>query len=160
MFNSVAEFSPSTTTTVIKAPRILLYDRETNTQVLEDFSNTAGFKMMLFSPNADTLMPRSSRSTIGRHVGSWLQSFHTWASAPEQAALRARILQDDPIRILKRGITYDGFLGVLQNYPALLEGHEKTLETIRDVMTSEFEKSPIEGDENWGLIHGDLWSGK
>lgn len=160
MFKSVADFSPPTTTTVIKAPRLYVYNRETNIQVLEDFSNTAGFKSMLFSPNADNLLPQTSPATIGRHLGSWLWSFHTWASAPEQAALRAQILQDDPMRKLKRLLTYDGFLGVLENYPELLEGHKKTLETIQDVMIKEFEKPPTEEDENWGLIHGDFWSGK
>ncbi|PMD41903.1 hypothetical protein L207DRAFT_511661 [Hyaloscypha variabilis F] len=162
LFNSVADFSPpTTTTTVIKAPRLHLYNRQTSssTQVLEDFSNTTGFKAMLFSPNADSLLPQSSRTTIGRNLGSWLRSFHTWASAPERAALRAQLPQDDPMRKLKRLLTYDGFLRALENYPELLEGHKETLETIRDVMIKEFEKLPTEGDENLGLIHGDFWSG-
>jgi hypothetical protein len=64
------------------------------------------------------------------------------------------------MRKLKRFITYDGFLGVLENYPELLQGRKKTLEAIRDIMAKEFEKPPTEEDENWGLIHGDFWSGK
>jgi hypothetical protein len=161
MLNSVADFSPpTTTTTVIKAPCLYMYNRETNIQILEDFTNTTGFKSMLFSPNADDLLPQSSRATIGRHLGSWLRSFHTLTSAPEQAALRAQIPQGDPMRELKRLLTYDCFLKVLENYTELLEGHKQTLEIVRDVMSKEFEKSPTEEDENWGLIHGDFWSGK
>ena len=57
-------------------------------------------------------------------------------------------------------MTYDGFLKVLQNYPELLKGHSETLEIVRSVMVKEFEKAPTDEDENWGLIHGDIWSGK
>jgi len=64
------------------------------------------------------------------------------------------------MRKLKRLLTYDGFLRALKNCPELLEGHKETLETIRDIMVKEFEKLPAEGDEDWGLIHGDFWSGK
>jgi len=161
MFKSVADYSPPTTpTTVIKSPRLYLYNRETNTQILEDFPSTTGFKMMLFSPNAENLLPPPYLATIGRHLGSWLRSFHTWTSAPEQAAVRAQILPDDPMRELKRLMTYDGFLGVLERYPEILQGHKETLETIRDFMVKEFEKPSTEESEDWGLIHGDFWSGK
>ncbi|RDW56810.1 hypothetical protein BP5796_12877 [Coleophoma crateriformis] len=69
------------------------------------------------------------------------------------------MLQHDPMRRLKYLLTYDSFLKVLEDYPELLEGHKETLETIRDVMADEFEKPPTEEDKNWGLIHGDFWSG-
>lgn len=161
LFHSVAEFSPPTApATVIKAPHIYTYNRETGTQILEDFASTAGFKSMVFSPSADKLLPQSSPATIGRHLGSWLRSFHEWTSAPEQSTLRAHTFPDDPMRKLKCSITYDGFLGVLERFPELLEGHKGALKTIRDVMVKEFESIPTEEDENWGLIHGDMWLGK
>lgn len=160
LFNAVADFSASASATLLKAPRLYLYDRETNTQLLEDFTNTTGFKSMLFSLSSSTLLPQSSPATIGRHLGSWLRSFHTWALAPEQASLRKQIPYDDPMRKFKRRLTYDSFLGALKNYPELLDGHRETLETVRDMMVKEFEKPPTEGDDNWGLIHGDFWSGK
>ncbi|KAK6088528.1 hypothetical protein SCUP234_00408 [Seiridium cupressi] len=84
-----------------------------------------------------------------------------WASAPAQATLRGQMqmLQDDPIGKVKYLLTYDNFFKVLENYPELLEAHQEKLETIRDVLGKEFEKSPKEDNENWGLIHGDFWSG-
>ncbi|KAH8898608.1 hypothetical protein GQ53DRAFT_710494 [Thozetella sp. PMI_491] len=160
LFKAVAEFSPKISdTAVIRAPRIHLYDHERNIQVLEDLTNTTGFKMMLFSSDGDKLIPESSRRNIGRYLGSWLRSFHTWASAPQQATLRGKILSDDPMRKLKLRISYNSFLGVLENYPELLEGHRELLETIRNAKAKEFEKPATDADEDWGLIHGDLWCG-
>jgi hypothetical protein len=149
-----------TATTVIKTPRLCLFDRETEIQILEDFTDTTGLKWTLISPNAGTLLPPPIPATIGRHLGSWLRSFHTWALAPEQAALRAQMWQNDPMRKVKFTFTYESFLNVLENYPELLEGHERTLQTVRDAMAKEFERPSTEDDEGWGLIHGDFWSGK
>jgi Ser/Thr protein kinase RdoA (MazF antagonist) len=78
--------------------------------------------------------------------------------------MRATIGQTGrPMRQLKRSITYDSILSVLENYPELLVGHEETLTEIRDVMGREFERPPPrcenEQDTEWGIIHGDFWSG-
>lgn len=135
-------------------------DRESNTQVLEDFVNTNGLKSTLLSPDAGNLLPPSSLATIGWFLGSWLWSFHRWAVAPQQATLRAQIWQNDSMRKIKYLFTYDGFLKVLETYPELLEGHRETFTQIRDTMAKEYKKPSTEEDEDWGLIHGDFWSGK
>lgn len=160
LLNSLATYSPSTTTATVKPPRLYLYHRETNIQVLEDFSNTKGFRAMLFSADAHNLLPSPSTATIGRHLGFWLRSFHTWASAPAQAALRAQMWQTDPMWKIKYLFTYDSVLKVLENYPELLEGHEKTLDTIRGAMAKEFERPSTEEGDGYGLLHGDFWPGK
>lgn len=147
----------STSTATVKAPRLYLYDKETNTQVLEDFANTSEFRTMLYSADADT---PPSPSNIGRYLGRWLRSFHTWALAPEQAALRARAWQNDPMRETKYLFTYGCVLEVLKNYSELLDGYEETLETIRDTMEKEVQRSSLEQGDGYGLIHGDFWSGK
>jgi hypothetical protein len=118
------------------------------------------FKPMLFSKNASALFSESDSMTIGRNLGSWLRSFHTWATASEQAILRAEMLHDDPMRKLKYQLTYDGFLRVLENYPELLDSHRASLESVRNAMAEEFKTPPTEEHENWGLIHGDFWPGK
>jgi hypothetical protein len=160
LLNALANYLPPTTTATVKPPRLYLYDQETNTQVLEDFSNADGFRTMLFSANAHNLLPSPSTAAIGRHLGVWLRCFHAWASAPEQAALRAQMWQNDHMRKIKYLFTYDNVLKVLQNFPELLEGHEKTLGTIRDVVAKEFERPSTEEGGGYGLIHGDFWSGK
>ncbi|KAH8591097.1 kinase-like domain-containing protein [Bisporella sp. PMI_857] len=155
LLNSLANYSPYTTTAIVKPPRLYLYDRETNTQVLEDFSNTDGLRAILYSADAHKLLPSPSTATIGRHLGLWLRSFHTWASAPEQAALQAQMWQNDPMRKTKYIFTYDSVLKVLENYPELLEGHEKTSEGT----TKDFERPSTEKADDYGLLHGDFWSG-
>jgi hypothetical protein len=160
LLKSLASHSPSAITTTVKPPRLYLYNKETNSQVLEDIPNTDGFKAMLFSTDAHNLLPSPSTATIGRHLGSWLRSFHSWASAPEQAALRAQMWQNDHMRKTKYLFTYDSVLRVLENYPQLLEGHERTMYTIRDVMSKEFEMPSTNVGDDYGLIHGDFWTGK
>jgi hypothetical protein len=55
--------------------------------------------------------------------------------------------------------TYDSVLKVLENYPELLEGREKALNTTRDVIAKEFEWPSVEYYYGYGLLHGDFWSG-
>ncbi|KAH6658913.1 kinase-like domain-containing protein [Truncatella angustata] len=161
LLNALARFTALdiATSIVITTPRLCLFDRETDIQVLEDFTGTDGFKWVLYSANADKLLPQPSPALIGRQLGSWLRSFHEWTSAPEQAALRAQMWQNDPMRKVKYGYTYGSFLPVLENYPELLDGYRETLETIRDAIAKEFEKSSTESGDSWGLVHGDFWTG-
>jgi hypothetical protein len=161
LFESVSSFCPSKSAGAeVRSPRLYVYNQETGTQVSEDFSETVGFKAALFGPQRDELLPEAIRMTVGRQLGSWLRSFHDWASAPEQAPLRQLIPPKDEMRTHKRYITYDRFIELLGNYPKLLAGREETLQTIRDAAMKEYEKPPVEGEENWGIVHADMWSGK
>jgi len=154
-------FRPAADSTTIKTPRLYLFSRESNTQVLEDLPGTDDLKTTFFLPNATELLPGSSPLAVGHHLGSWLRSYHTWASAPEQVGTLAAVGENRPMRDLKRMVTYDTIIPVLENYPELLAGCRETLETLVAVLGKEFEKSPgAEADENWGMIHGDFWSGK
>ncbi|KAM7195407.1 hypothetical protein V8F33_006748 [Rhypophila sp. PSN 637] len=168
---------PAKTTVIIKHSTDFIHpastsltDRPTNTQVIEDLVDTDDLKSVFFLDH-DVRSLRlgltpSIAPVIGRHLGSWLRSFHDWASAPEQAGVRTSVGENRPMRDLKRMVTYDGVLAVLRNYPDELLGDEieATLQIIADRMGKEFEKplpkenGPLE--DGWGLIHGDYWSGK
>jgi len=67
-----------------------------------------------------------------------------------------------PMRKLKLKITYQAFMGVLENFPELLEGNRETLEQVRIEAVENFEREEggEENSDDWGLIHGDLWTGK
>lgn len=165
MLCALAKFSGGTTPTAkteIKAPRLHLFKREANVQILEDFSDTTDLKTILVSPGIHASLPEPSLASIGRELGSWLRSFHTWTSAPEQVSLRETIGHNEGMRKLKRSITYDSFLGILELYPQLVEGHLEALQTVKETMIAQFEVDtpPIDREEEWGLIHGDFWTGK
>ncbi|KAL7933072.1 kinase-like domain-containing protein [Trichoderma chlorosporum] len=147
------------TTTMVKTPRLYILKRESNIQILEDFVTTNGLKSVLVSSEANDVLPSCHLVSLGRALGSWLRALHEWAAAPDQANVRAQIWQNDPMRKTKYLYTYHGFLNVLEEYPELLKGHRQILEIVRDTIAKEYEKSSAEEDENFGLIHGDFWSG-
>lgn len=159
MLHALNDFPSSTT--VVKAPRFHLFIRDANIQVLEDFPAAVDLKNLFVSPTANSVLTAPVGESIGRDVGTWLRSFHDWSFSPK-SGLKA-VGDNEPMRKLKFAITYDSFLKVLENnFPDLLEGHRPTLEQVKDAATKEFER--ISGDENgsedWGLIHGDFWTGK
>lgn len=156
-------------------PHLYLFDRETNTQVLEDIPGVVDLKTLfvLSSPDAsDVLLSRPLATSVGRALGSWLRAFHAWASAPAQRhhLLRARSAEvgtNEPMRELKYRITYDSFIGVLEQFPDVLrvDHHREALllQEVKNMALKEFEKTESDdgdGSEDWGLIHGDLWTGK
>jgi hypothetical protein len=163
MLNALNGFPPITTRdrVSIRAPHLYLFLSETNTQVIEDVPNSIDLKLILVAPTANSVLDQSLATSIGHALGSWLRSFHIWALAPAQAELRREIGKNEPMRKLKSKITYESFIQVLENFPDILEGHRKSLEDVKDLATREFKKNM--GDEiedNWGIIHGDFWTGK
>lgn len=164
MLHALNDFSHTDmiTQTIVKTPRLYLSKRETNVKILEDLCDTSDLKTILCSPETIESYPGGSSASLGHTLGSWLRSFHSWTSAPEQAVLRATITGNKSMRKLKRQISYDSFLGILELYPQIVGGHLETLQAVKHAMTAEFDvdELPTEGNANWGLIHGDFWSGK
>lgn len=113
---------------------------------------------MLTGPSSEKLFGNPSGKSVGYYIGSWLRAFHSWADAPQQASLRALLPLDDPMREVKCRFTFDNFIGVLEQFPAIIKGHEEELLSIRDAMVSEFGKT--HNEDGWGIVHGDLWGGK
>ncbi|KAI0182410.1 kinase-like domain-containing protein [Xylaria flabelliformis] len=144
----------------IKAPRLHLFIQETNVLVLEDFPATVDLKSLFVSPNANGILTPPLAASIGYDIGSWLRSFHDWVMSSRS---RLKYMGDNhPMRNLKYAITYDAYLKVLENhFPDLLESCRPLLEQVRNAATKEFEKVSNDQDEdhNWGLIHGDFWTG-
>lgn len=165
MLQALSDFPPSTTSTsvVVKIPGLYLFNQETNTQILEDLHQTTDLKTILHSPASNIhSYPGGNPFVLGHVLGSWLRSFHEWGSAAEQTSLCAKIARNQSMRKLKCQITYGSFLEILQLYPQIVEGHVETLLAVKDAMTAEFQvdHQPTCDTEDWGLIHGDFWSGK
>ena len=164
MLHALVGFSKTIATpsghVLVKAPRLYSFDQETHTQILEDFVDTPDLTTILQSSTVNQTLPGSSSQSVGRGLGSWLRSFHNWASAPAQRELVARVGPNEGMRRLKCLITYDSFIEILERHPEVIEGHKDTLEEVKATMKYEFERPVTEGDENRGLIHGDFWAGK
>lgn len=146
--------------TLVQTPRLYSFDRETHTQILEDLVGTTDLTTILESSSVDHTLPGSSSQSVGRALGSWLRSFHDWASAPAQRELVAQVGPNEGMRQLKCIITYDSFIEILERHPEVIEGHKDTLEHVKAAMKYEFERPVTVEDENCGLIHGDFWGGK
>lgn len=149
------------TATIVKVPHLYLFNQETNTQVLEDIAGAVDLETILVSPTVNDTLSQSLSTSIGRALGSWLRSFHNWISAPSQVDLRIEIGENEPMRKLKYLITYDSFIEVVEQFPEILGGNKKTLENVKDMAAKEFQKMARDmRAEDWGIIHGDFWTGK
>nr|QCL09110.1 DmxR19 [Cryptosporiopsis sp. 8999] len=161
MLNALDSF-PSTAVDkfYLRTPHLYLFDQKTNTQVLEDLSGMIDMKAALESPTAPSILTQSISTDIGRSLGAWLRSFHSWASEPAQAGLQREMGENKPMRKIRYSISYGAFIDVVQKFPEIWEGCKKALEEVRDMATAEYAKN-IEDKvgENWGIIHGDFWSG-
>jgi len=74
MLNASGAFSY--TFTKVKVPHFYLFNKETNTQILEDVRNVFDMKTILISPTANNLLSYSLAGSIGRNLGSWFRSYH------------------------------------------------------------------------------------
>ncbi|KAH8651369.1 kinase-like domain-containing protein [Xylariales sp. PMI_506] len=145
----------------VKSPMLHLFNRETNIQVLEDFEGSTDLKSILVQPNEGRIITAATAFAIGRELGSWTRSFHSWAAAPSQTGLRRVIAENESMRKLKFRITYGSFIKVLEDFPQVLEGYRGILEEVQNFAIKEFEKPPVDSEQNqlWGLINGDFWTG-
>lgn len=155
-FPSIAAYNFS-----LRAPRLYQFDHKTNTQILEDLSDTIDIKTVLVSPTAWSVLPRSISTSIGSALGTWLRSFHSWASAPAQAILRGIMGDNQPMRKIRYAISYGAFVDIVRKFPEIWETHSKALQEVKNMAIAEYSKATQENaEENWGLIHGDFWAGK
>ncbi|KAF2789573.1 hypothetical protein K505DRAFT_284130 [Melanomma pulvis-pyrius CBS 109.77] len=162
MLNSLNKFPAVTTSDhiTINVPHIFQSSGQTNTQIIEDFPDAIDLKTVFVSPAAKSILLEPFSTSIGRALGLWLRLLHNWASAPAQVELRAEIGKNEPMRRLKRRITFESFIAVVEQFPELLEGHKEVLEDVKAIGMQDFERGMgNEGGEDWGIVHGDFWTG-
>jgi hypothetical protein len=162
MLNALDSF-PSTTigNLSLRTPHLYLFDRKTNTQILEDLSDTIDVKTVLESPIASSVLSHSISPTMGRALGVWLRSFHAWISEPAQTGLYRDMADNEPMRKIRYATSYGAFINVVQKFPEIWEARRKALEEVRDMATAEYAKTPQDNvGEKGGVIHGDFWAGK
>ncbi|KAF3395741.1 hypothetical protein F1880_007292 [Penicillium rolfsii] len=141
---------------IVKTPRLFHFDKETNTQILEDLPDSVDLKHYLISDLSREISKISARA-LGHSLGSWLRSFHKWASKPEQAETRGILGGNQALKTLKFYINFTWLLDTIQNFPAILEGSREIFEKVRDFAAEELKRTEI--DDEYNVIHGDFWTG-
>lgn len=139
-----------------RTPRLLFFDKEGRTQVHEDFPKARTLEPLL----AGRGIERGLGRTIGKDLGLCLRAFHDWASGDGSAGVK-EIGCNEAMRRLNFNTTYKTFIGVLERYPGVVDGHREVLEEVRAMAVEEFARQPSDGDgHSWGVVHGDYWAGK
>jgi hypothetical protein len=143
--------------TLVKTPQLYHFDPTTGTQVLEDLTDTSDLKTVLESPHVTAVLPPSIAETMGCALGAWLQGFHSWAAEPAQVKLDKVIGGNASMRELRYSISYGAFMEIVQKFPDIWYANKTTLEEVVTMAKAEYAMST---GQNWGIIHGDFWSGK
>lgn len=140
----------------VKTPRVLHFDADTDTQILEDLPDSVDLKTFLLS-SVSSGMSKSSAESLGRALGSWLRSFHDWGSNKDQAGCKATLSKNESMKELKFWVNYTILIDTIANFPHILEKSRHVFEEVRDFAAAELTKQD-HGDE-YGIIHGDFWTG-
>ncbi|OQD72107.1 hypothetical protein PENPOL_c001G00212 [Penicillium polonicum] len=140
----------------VKTPRLLDFNRETNTQVFEDLPNSIDLKNFLLSKVSHDLSESSGRA-LGSALGSWLRSFHHWTAEEQQIECTKILGGNKVMKDLKFWVNYTMLLDTIENFPDILEGNREIFEKVRDLAAAELEQQSH--DDGYGVIHGDFWTG-
>ncbi|KAE8134036.1 kinase-like domain-containing protein [Aspergillus pseudotamarii] len=139
-----------------KTPLIYSFNPLTHTQVMEDLPDSVDLKSFFVSTSSARTVPREWAVSLGRALGHWLSSFHSWGKEPAQADVARELEQNHFFRDLKFSINYDSLVNMVSKYPEILEGSRAVFEKVRDMAKSESGRKDGEG---FGVIHGDFWPG-
>ncbi|OGM39637.1 hypothetical protein ABOM_011645 [Aspergillus bombycis] len=139
-----------------KTPHIYSFNPLTNTQVMEDLPDSVDLKSFFVSPSSARSVPHEWAVSLGRALGHWLSSFHSWAKESAQTDVTLELEQNHFFQDLKFSINYDSLVNMVSKYPEILEGSRGVFEKVRDMARSELGRKDGEG---FGVIHGDFWSG-
>lgn len=125
--------------------------------MLEDLPNSLDLKTFLLSGDSGSLS-ESSALAIGRALGSWLRSLHVWAAEKGQASSEQFLRENKPMQQLKFYANYTLLVESVSSFPAILEESRGIFEQVRDLAAAELERRVH--DDEYGVIHGDFWTGK
>lgn len=153
--------SLSSWTNHLKTPRLYYFNSDTGTQILEDFPMAISLYDILGSSSANLVLSRTQAVIIGYELAKGVQALYDWSSLPAQNHLAITMQNNEPMRKLKHSTTYETFVSILSQFSGALEGIESVVEEVEQLAVQEFNQSWADNENKcWGLIHGDLWTGK
>lgn len=141
----------------VKTPRLLHFDEDTNTQIVEDLPNSVDLKSFLLS-SVSSGLSKPSAVALGRALGSWLRSFHNWGDSSDQSECKTTLSKNESMKDLKFWVNYTMLLDTIANFPNILGESRQVFEQVRDFAAAELTRQD-HGNE-YGIIHGDFWTGK
>ncbi|ODM17079.1 hypothetical protein SI65_07478 [Aspergillus cristatus] len=142
---------------IVKTPHLFHSNREMNIQILEDLPNSINLKSFLLSEVSHGISQNAAQS-LGRALGSWLRSFHIWATKPAQTKVRTTLSKHKAMEAIKYRFNYVALIENIERFPNILEGSRDVFEKVRDLAAAEFQEQ--DDDEGYGIIHGNFWTGK
>ncbi|KAI2701938.1 hypothetical protein CBS147332_7714 [Penicillium roqueforti] len=140
----------------VKAPHLLDFNQETDTQVLEDLPNSIDLKNFLLSEVSHDLSESSGRA-LGGALGSWLRLFHNWTADEQQMESTKLLGENKFMKDLKFWVNYTMLMDTIENFPSILEEDRDIFEKVRDLAAAELERQSHA--DGYGIIHGDFWTG-
>ncbi|KAJ5162553.1 Aminoglycoside phosphotransferase [Penicillium coprophilum] len=138
---------------IVKSPRLLDFNRATDTQVVEDLPNSIDLKNFLLSEVSHNLSESSGRD-LGSALGSWLRSFHLWTAEKQ---LTKELGTNQEMKNLKFWVNYTLLINTIEDFPDILGEDRDIFEKVRDLAAAELERQTY--DDGYGIIHGDFWTG-
>lgn len=162
MLNTLNIFSSITVYNIfLKILHLYQFDNKTNTQILEDLSNTIDIKLVLESLTISSVLFKFILIFIDFALRVWFWSFHLWILASAQAVLRDIMGNNKPLRKIKYAISYKIFVDIVQKFSEIWKAHSKTLQKVQNMIVVEYSKDTQQNVKNSrGLIHGDFWTRK
>ncbi|KAE8150745.1 kinase-like domain-containing protein [Aspergillus avenaceus] len=139
-----------------RTPRHFYFNPSTNTQVMENLPDAVDLKSFFVSHVANQNVPREWAVSLGRTLGRWLASFHSWTKETSQMDLELEMEKNRMWQDLKFSINYENLVNLVGMYPELLESSRGIFEKVKDMARSETGRKDGDG---YGVIHGDFWSG-
>ncbi|KAJ4324203.1 hypothetical protein N0V94_001415 [Neodidymelliopsis sp. IMI 364377] len=147
-------FSPKAGAISTITPRRIFYDKQTQTQVIEDLQPARDLADIITCQDNIELL-QSDHATFGFSLGSWLRHFHSWTEEPAQIELRRSIAYATSSQNLKWRTTYDTICVIVEPFSNVSKDEKRVLEQARVRALQEYQQ-----DTNFSLVHGDFWTGK
>ncbi|RAL10735.1 uncharacterized protein BO97DRAFT_348672 [Aspergillus homomorphus CBS 101889] len=153
---STLEEQPGSRNITVKAPRLFVFNPDTNTAIIEDLPDSLDLKTFCISSAASDTISQEWAISIGKALGTWLLDFHQWTDEQGQASVVAELEKNHAMRNLKLAVNYDNIVGRTEQFPAILADSREVFEKVRQAAVAELDKKDEIG---YGIIHGDFWSG-
>ncbi|KAI0526377.1 kinase-like domain-containing protein [Xylaria bambusicola] len=151
---SIEEKSSDTARFIVRTPRVYHFDEERSTQIqelLRDGKDLKTYALDTYLANTpDAVRPQCLQ--LGRALGKWLRSFHTWSAT--QTGLRQMVTGNKELQQLKHYINFSWLLDRVEQFPSILSEAKGVFENVKEMAAKE-----LEDESQLQPIHGDFWTG-